>query len=186
MKIEIKKIADLKPYLKNTKEHTYDQVTKIAKSIEINGFLQPLIIDKDNTVIAGHGRLLAAQRLEMIELPCIIYEKSKSKARALRIADNKLNESNWLMDLVREEIKEIDESDLEYTFLEDYILNADDEVSEVEDTEVDTSGLTDKYVIKFEYEDGDLYLDLMEQLQQKSKDSGITKSELLRLWITQD
>jgi hypothetical protein len=186
MKIEIRKIKDLVPYIKNTKEHTHDQVSKIAKSIKENGFLQPLIIDKSNVVIAGHGRLLAAQQLEMTELPCIVYEKSKSKAKALRIADNKLNESNWLMDLVREEIKEIDEEDLELTFLEDYILNADDEIEEVEDTEVDTSDLGNKFVIKFEYEDSDLYLELMDQLQAKAKEAGITKSELLRLWITQD
>lgn len=186
MKIITIKTKDLIPYAKNIKEHTHDQVSKIAKSIKENGFLQPLIIDKNNIVIAGHGRLLAAQQLEIKELPCVIYEKTKSKAKALRIADNKLNESNWLMDLVREEIKEIDEEDLELTFLEDYILNADDEIKEVGDSEVDIDGLGDKYIIKFEYEDNELYLELMDQLQSKAKEADITKSELLRLWITKN
>jgi ParB-like chromosome segregation protein Spo0J len=183
MKIEIKKVSELIPYFNNTKEHTPDQIKKIAKSIEVNGFLQPLIIDKYNVVIAGHGRLLAAQKLGMLELPCVVYEKTKSKARALRMADNKLNESNWFMDLVREEINEIDEDDLQYTFFEDYILNPDDDIAEVEDEE---SAESSKYVIKFEYEDSELYSELLEQLESKAKDSGITKAELLRLWITQD
>lgn len=108
MKIENVKIEELKAYEKNAKKHPEDQITKIAASIKEFGFNQPLVIDKDGEVIVGHGRLLAATKLGLKELPCIrATELTDPQIKAYRLADNKLNESGWDMREAVEELKEL-------------------------------------------------------------------------------
>lgn len=69
MKIEYISPADLIPYSKNAKRHPSEQVKLIANSIKEFGFQQPIVVDKDNIVIIGHGRLLASKRLKLAEVP---------------------------------------------------------------------------------------------------------------------
>jgi DNA modification methylase len=84
-------IARLKPYAKNARTHSEDQIAKIAASLIEYGFTSPLLIADDGTVIAGHGRLLAAQRLELDAVPVIrLAHLSDAQARAYRIGDNQL------------------------------------------------------------------------------------------------
>ena len=65
-------VSKLIPYVNNAKIHSEEQVTKIASSIREFGFVNPILIDKDFNVIAGHGRLMAAKKLDMENVPCLV------------------------------------------------------------------------------------------------------------------
>lgn len=128
-------ISLIKPYEKNAKKHSKKQVQQVANSIKEFGFNQPIVVDKNNIVIVGHGRLEAAKLLGLKEVPTITVDLTEEQANAYRLADNKLNESDWDMKLVIEELKGLSESMLELTgFDSDLIIEADemdDEVPEV-------------------------------------------------------
>jgi DNA modification methylase len=106
-KIENKKINEIKPYSKNAKKHPISQIKKIAQSIQEFGFNQPIVIDSKNIIIVGHGRYEASKLLKLEEVPILQIDLSEQQAKAYRLADNKLNESKWDMDLVIEELKEL-------------------------------------------------------------------------------
>lgn len=106
---EMVDISLLKPYKKNTKKHNQTQIDNVAESIRKFGFVQPFVIDKNNEVVIGHCRLLAAQKLGIKELPCVRVDYlTAAQVKALRILDNKLNESEWDLDFLNEELPEID------------------------------------------------------------------------------
>lgn len=108
MKIENKKISELIPYEKNTKKHEKNQIDNVAESIKQYGFVQPLVIDKNNVVVIGHCRLLAAKKLKMQEVPCVcVSDLTEEQVKALRIVDNKSNESPWDFDFLIDELAEI-------------------------------------------------------------------------------
>ncbi len=140
-------IKDIKPYEKNAKKHPKKQVEQVAASIKEFGFNQPIVIDEDNVVIVGHGRLEAAKLLGMTEIPTITLKLSKEQANAYRLADNKLNESNWDMALVIEELKGLTPELLDLTgFEKDLIIEADEKDDEVPETpEEPRSKLGDLY-----------------------------------------
>lgn len=109
MEIEYVAVKEFKPYSKNAKKHPLKQVEKVAASIKRFGFLQPLVVDKDNVIIVGHGRLEAAKKLGLTEVPAIRAENlTPAEVKAYRLADNRLNESEWDTDLVLEDLKELD------------------------------------------------------------------------------
>jgi ParB-like chromosome segregation protein Spo0J len=99
-------LADLAPYPKNARTHSPEQVQQIAASIREFGFVNPVLIDEHNTLIAGHGRVLAAQSLGMDQAPAITLEGlTAAQKRALRIADNKLAlNAGWSDELLRAEL----------------------------------------------------------------------------------
>lgn len=102
----------IKPYTKNAKKHTDEQVAKIARSIERFGMNQPIVVDKDGVIIVGHGRYMALQKLGWEIKPEYILQKddlTESEVAAYRLADNKLNESSWDMDLVMSEWSTLDD-----------------------------------------------------------------------------
>ena len=100
------------PYANNAKEHPDEQVKKIASSIKNYGWDQPIVVDGDNEIIKGHGRLQAAELLGMDEVPVIRREDlTDAEAKAARIADNKTAESPWNDDLLAAEIEVLDEFD---------------------------------------------------------------------------
>lgn len=108
MKIEYFSPSDLIPYSKNAKRHPADQVRLIANSIKEFGFQQPIVVDKNNVVVIGHGRLLAAKRLKMDSIPVVKAEElTDEQIKALRLADNKVAESEWNLDFLTEEIADI-------------------------------------------------------------------------------
>ena len=114
MKIENIKVSDLKAYQKNAKRHPDDQVQRIASSIKEFGFVQPIVVDKDNVVIIGHGRLLAAKRLGLSEVPCVRADDlTEEQVKALRLVDNRVAKSKTDTDLLAEELSEIFEIDME-------------------------------------------------------------------------
>ena len=110
-------IKDLIPYDRNTKKHDKTQINNVAESIKQYGFVQPIVIDKDNVVVIGHCRLLAAKQLKMKEVPCVCVEDlTDEQVNALRIVDNKSNESSWDLDILPDELAELDLSDFDFDF----------------------------------------------------------------------
>lgn len=110
-------VKDLIPYERNTKKHDKTQINNVAESIKQYGFVQPIVIDKDNVVVIGHCRLLAAKQLKMKEVPCVCVEDlTEEQVKALRIVDNKSNESEWDFDILPDELAELDLSDFDFDF----------------------------------------------------------------------
>ena len=128
-------IGDIKPYPRNAKKHPKEQVAKIAASIKAFGMNQPLVLDKHNEIVVGHGRYLAALMLGMEKVPVVFVKNlTPAQIKAYRLADNKLNESAWDNALVIEELKEIDGLglDIEITgFDHDLILEEDERDDEI-------------------------------------------------------
>lgn len=124
LKIEYVPVGDLREYERNARTHDVDQVAQIAASIREFGFTNPVLIDENNELIAGHGRTQAAISIGLNEVPAIRLEGlSDEKKRALRIADNQLAlNSGWDLELLSSEIQGLD---LEGIDLE--ILGFDDE-----------------------------------------------------------
>ena len=114
-KYENVKIDKLKPYENNARTHNKKQIEKIAKSIKEFGFINPVIVDKDYGIIAGHGRVLGASELGMTEVPCIFVEDlTEEQKRAYIIADNKLAlDAGWDYDLLKIEIEELNDLDFD-------------------------------------------------------------------------
>ncbi len=98
-------IQDIKPYKLNAKKHAKKQIQQVANSIKRFGFVQPIVVDKNSEVVIGHCRLEAAKLLQLKEVPTVSVENlTDDEVKALRLADNKLNESDWNMDLVIDEL----------------------------------------------------------------------------------
>lgn len=109
MKIVKKKVSDLIPYVNNARTHSEEQINQIAASIKEFGFTNPVLIDKDNGIIAGHGRCMAAKKLGMEEVPTICLDYlTDTQRKAYILADNRLAEkAGWNEELVNiyDEIK---------------------------------------------------------------------------------
>ena len=103
--------AALIPYARNSRTHSERQVSQIAASIREFGFTNPVLIDPDNGIIAGHGRVLAANALGMPEVPCIVLDHlSELQRRAYVIADNKLAlNAGWDEETLAAELARLEE-----------------------------------------------------------------------------
>lgn len=105
MKIIEKDISILIPYEFNNKIHDETQINRIANSIKEFWFLQPVVIDKDNIIIIWHWRVEWAKKLWLKQVPCVIMEElTDAQVKKLRILDNKLNESEWDLENLRQEL----------------------------------------------------------------------------------
>ena len=161
-KIENIPTADLIPYAMNSRTHSAEQVSQIAASIKEFGFTNPVLIDADNGIIAGHGRLLAAQKLKLKEVPCIrLGYLTEAQKRAYVIADNKLAlNAGWDEDALKAELARLQEEDFDIGltgFSEKEVEKMMEEVEEEEDPEVEFSEdlmLAHNYVVL--YFDNDL------------------------------
>lgn len=137
------KINELTPYEKNAKLHSESQVKKIVASIEEFGFLNPILIDKDNNIIAGHGRVMAAKQIGMEEVPAIAVEGlTDEQRRAYILADNKLTElGEWDADLVSEELKDLKEAGFEIELtgfnIDDIIFTDDMDAEDIDEEELE-------------------------------------------------
>lgn len=117
MKIKDIDIDKIRPYAGNQKEHPEKQIENIATSIREFGFIQPLVLDKENEIVIGHGRFLAAQKLELKTAPVVYVENlTKEQVRKLRIIDNKLNESAWNVEKLKADLDELDFSEFDISF----------------------------------------------------------------------
>ena len=137
MQIIQKKLADIVPYERNTKKHDETQIKNVAESIKKYGWVQPIVIDNDGTIVIGHCRALAAEKLGIEEVPCVVVsDLTEDEINALRIVDNKTNESPWDFDLLSAELPEIDLSDFEFDFGLDKKKNKEEIEGEVEFSEI--------------------------------------------------
>ena len=130
-------IDGLKPYENNARTHSEEQVKKIVRSIEEFGFINPVLIDGNYGIIAGHGRVMAAKKMGMTEVPCLFVEDlTEAQKRAYIIADNKLAlDAGWDEELLQIELAELQEMDFDITLtgfeMED--LEDDEPTEAVED-----------------------------------------------------
>ena len=106
-------VSKLQPYERNAKKHGPEQIEKLKASIEEFGFLTPCLIDKENNIIAGHGRVMAAKELGMRAVPCVYIEGlTEAQRRAYILADNRLGElGEWDMELVYSELFQLNDQD---------------------------------------------------------------------------
>ncbi len=136
MEIRSVKIKEIKPYDRNAKKHDDTQINNVAESIRQFGFVQPIVIDSNGVIVIGHCRFEAAKRLKYAEVPCIMVDDlTPEQVDALRIVDNKTNESPWDMDLLAEELQDLDLSMFDFAWetmedAADVALDLDDEPTE--------------------------------------------------------
>ena len=114
MEIIIRKTDELIPYINNPRNNK-NAVDKVASSIKEFGFKVPVIIDRDNVIVTGHTRLLAAQKLGIAEIPCILADDlTPAQIKAFRIADNRVSEfSEWDEEMLKTEFEELGELDFD-------------------------------------------------------------------------
>ena len=119
MKIEQLPTADLIPYARNTRTHSPEQVAQIAGSIREFGFTNPVLIDAENGIIAGHGRVMAASKLGLAKVPCIrLAHLTDTQKRAYIIADNKLAlNAGWDEELLGLELADLREAEFDLDVL---------------------------------------------------------------------
>lgn len=122
MEIVNKKIGELTPYENNPRRND-DAVKYVANSIQEFGFKVPIVIDKDNVIVAGHTRLKAAKKLGLEEVPCIVADDlTDEQIKAFRLADNKVAEfAEWDFNQLGAELAELDDWDMSNFGFEDMI-----------------------------------------------------------------
>lgn len=147
MEIIMKKVDEIKPYEKNPR-HNEEAVKYVANSIKEFGFKNPIIIDKNNVIIAGHTRLKASIYLNLKSVPCIIADDlTEEQVKALRIADNKVSEmATWDEGLLELELEQITGIDMGLFGIE--------ELEEIEEKIVDDEFDVDKALDETEQEYG--------------------------------
>jgi ParB-like chromosome segregation protein Spo0J len=118
-KIEYLKLDKLSGYETNSRTHSADQINQIAASITEFGFTNPILIDENNIIIAGHGRLEAAKQLKLDEAPCLrLSHLSDAQKKAYVIADNKLAlNAGWDDDLLKQEISDLEDLEFDIALL---------------------------------------------------------------------
>ena len=142
MQVEQRKIETLIPYVNNSRTHSDEQVAQIAASVREFGWTNPILVDGQNGIIAGHGRLAAARKLGLTEVPVIVLDHlSEAQKKALVIADNKLaSNAGWDDEMLRIELSDLQEMGFDATIAGftteelDALLNATE----------GTDGLTDE------------------------------------------
>ena len=108
MKIVYLPPGELTPYAKNAKKHPDNQVEYIANSIKEFGFRQPVVVDENNVIVIGHGRVMAAKKLGLDSVPVVRADDlTEEQIKALRLADNKTNESEWDFGLLDSELVDL-------------------------------------------------------------------------------
>ena len=152
MKIETLKTTDLIPYARNSRTHSEATVAQIAGSIREFGFTNPVLIDGENGIIAGHGRVMAAVKLGLDKVPCIrLGHLTETQKRAYIIADNKLAlNSGWDEEMLGLELGDLREADFDLdvlgfdSFAIEQFLNPperNDEAPESSGGEIDVDGM---------------------------------------------
>ena len=136
-RIELWPIDRLVPYAKNPRTHSEEQVAQIAASIVEFGFTAPILVDSDAGILAGHGRLLAARKLRLPEVPVIELDHlSETQRRAYIIADNQLAlNAGWNLELLRVELESLKENDFDLDLIGFSDKELDDLLADPEDDE---------------------------------------------------
>lgn len=118
LKIELWPINDLKPYEGNAKIHDHTQIETLARLIDVHGWTQPIVVDRDGVIIAGHGRRLAAIHLGRKTVPVVVRrDLTKDQADALRLADNRISSQLYDTDMIQKELARLAETDMDLSNL---------------------------------------------------------------------
>lgn len=137
MNIAQRRIDEIKPYEKNPRKNN-DAVKYVAESIKQFGFKVPIVVDKDNVIVAGHTRWKAAKKLGISEVPCIVADDlTDDQIKAFRLADNKVAEkAEWDFDLLSDELDDLFDFDMTVFGFEDE--TEEPSMDEIESCEVKT------------------------------------------------
>jgi len=164
LKINYRGTGELIPYVNNSRTHSDKQVQQVASSIKEFGFTNPILIDEESGIIAGHGRLLAAEKLGLDEVPTITLEGlTETQRKAYVIADNKLAlNSGWDDELLKVELENLSSAEfnldvLGWDVLPDFKDDIDYSILDDEDVDDELGEMTDdvKKAIQIEFESHD-------------------------------
>src|SRR6185312_12026290 len=141
-----KNVSDLIGYINNSRLHSDEQISQVAASIKEFGFTNPILIDGENGIIAGHGRLSAAKMLKLKKVPCIeLSHLSEAQKKAYIIADNKLAlNSTWDNELLKVELEQLQELNFDLSLIGfdegelEQLLNPDEVMPENMEEEEET------------------------------------------------
>ena len=188
MQIEIIDINKLLPYINNPRKNL--NIDKVASSIKEFGFQQPIVVDKDFTIIVGHTRFEAAKKLGIEKVPVQIADLSLNQAKAYRIADNRLNQdANWDTKLLNLEFNDLLSENVNFDTLGfsndelDNLLLKTDEESDVdlnEDIESQEERINDVKMIQlfFNPENDTLFKEAIEKISTRDKIDNISDAVL--------
>ena len=161
MQVEQLKVGDLIPYVNNSRTHSDEQVMQVASSIKEFGFTNPILIDDDGGIIAGHGRLMAAKKLGLVEVPCIrLGHLTEAQKKAYVIVDNKLAlNAGWNNETLKIEIEALQELDFNidligFNFDElEALINPNDGIVDFSEKnkELDLDNFNDEMQMKFNF-----------------------------------
>ncbi len=177
-KIELWDVARLIPYDKNAREHSPEQVAQIAASIIEFGFLNPILVDSKDGIVAGHGRLSAAKELALDVVPVVVLDHlTENQKKAYILVDNKLAENaTWNEDLLAEEIIKLNLQDFDLNILgwtdeEIKALQEDGWASDIEDVEKNEEnldGIMGKIVVKLDPDYKDQVVDAINKFAEEN------------------
>ena len=166
MKIINFRVNDIHENNKNEKKHSEIQIKNVAESIKKFGMIQPIVIDQNNQIIIGHCRFKALKLLDYKDVPCVKLEEiTEEQANMLRILDNKLNESEWNIELLKDTLNNLDlnDFDLDWSFLDEEIEN-----------EIERTDLSDSYQEKLQIIVECENEEMQESLYQEFTERGLT------------
>jgi hypothetical protein len=184
LKIQYKPIADLIPYARNSRTHSDAQVAQIASSIKEFGWTNPVLLDGENGIIAGHGRVLAAQKLGESEVPTIeLSHMDENQKRAYIIADNKLAlNAGWDEEMLALEVADLKDAGFDLGLIGFSPFEFDDEENDEPEQEKELN-FTIQYNIVFDHEEqqDDWYI-FVKYLKEQYPDAE-TVAERLQLFL---
>lgn len=190
MEIKMVKIEDLKPY-ENNPRFNDEAVKYVANSIKEFGFKVPMVIDKDNVIVAGHTRFKASMELGLKEVPCIVADDlTEEQIRAFRLADNKVSEkAQWNDILLEEELNFLDINMDDFGF-EGYEIDIDDLGTDFELPDGEKLGI-DKMTLYFANEQTKVIEEAIEKINLEEVETfgnehkkGNALYEVARQWLT--
>lgn len=187
LSVETLSVETLIPYARNSRTHSEEQVAQIAGSIREFGFTNPVLIDADNGIIAGHGRVMAARKLGLFEVPCIrLGHLTEAQRRAYVIADNKLAlNAGWDEELLKLELAELRDASFDLNLtgfssleIEAFLIESDKDIEPIESEEEEsTSGSSVDYLKIGKYEiplEKDEVNGLLSVIQSYGEENGTT------------
>lgn len=177
-KIELWDLDRLKPYENNAREHSVEQVAQIAASIVEFGFLNPILVDSNDGIVAGHGRLSAAKELALDVVPVVVLDHlTENQKKAYILVDNKLAENaTWNEELLAQEIIKLNLQDFDLNILgwTDEEIKAlqedgwDSDIESVEKNEENLDGIQGKIIVKLDPEYKDQVVDAINKYVEEN------------------
>ncbi|WP_422445477.1 ParB/Srx family N-terminal domain-containing protein [Endozoicomonas sp. ALB091] len=167
-----RKVSDLIPYVNNSRVHDEEQIIQICSSIKEFGFTNPVLIDEENGIIAGHGRLMAAKKLNLKTVPCIVLAGlSEAQKKAYVIADNSIAlNSSWDMDVLSREVEALQAEDFDLNLLgfkDDFMVTLFDDLAPEPEQKPNGEEYTEIFNILVECDNEAHQQEIYDELTQK-------------------